>query len=124
MQSNIAGAVLCILEPANSHNASFRANANLVVENLQLTLSPDKYADAVSKQLVKKYKTASTVICSTNDGRTLHQNRFTDNAGFTIKQNYFVKNKKMYILTFTYPPDAGEALIYTGDKIINCFSIK
>jgi hypothetical protein len=122
-QRNIIGADVCLLAPLDDVNAPFRENVNVVIEQLNESIRHDRYASLIQSKLANKYKTTAARRLIAN-GKEFSQNVFSDNADFILIQNYFAKDKKMYILTFTHPKNARQDVINTGVLIINSFSIK
>jgi hypothetical protein len=122
-QENISGAVFCILSGLTSAGDLFRENVNLVTERLTKDINLDKYASLSLKKIDSKYKVKEKKKYIAG-GQEYYHIRFVGDDRLQIEQNYFVKNKKAYILTFTYEPQESERIKNEGDKIIRSFRFK
>jgi hypothetical protein len=122
-RENMNGAVFCILSGLTSAGDLFRENVNLVTERLTKDINLDKYTSLSLKKIDGKYKVKEKKKYIAG-GQEYYHVRFAGNDRLQIEQNYFVKDKKAYILTFTYESQESGKIKNEGDKIIGSFGFK
>ena len=123
VHKDFEGTDFCILSLPVSPDDLFRENVNLVIEEIGKEVSIDKYAALSLKNLRKKYDVTDEKKYSV-DGQEFYHLILKGKDNIYLKQNYLIKGKKVYILTFAYESDEKEALKHEGDKIMVSFKIK
>ncbi|MDR2917193.1 MAG: hypothetical protein LBV74_20555 [Tannerella sp.] len=117
------GTVFCILSTPSSPVDTFRENVNLVIEELTKEITLDRYAALSLKNIGNKYKVTDERKYAAN-GQEYYYLKLKERDGIFLEQNYFIKGKRAYILTFTYEPQEQESVKTDGDKIMKSFRLK
>lgn len=123
VRSDIPGALFCLLSEQTLPDDLFRDNVNLVVEPLAKAISVDKYVSLAVRKIGDKYKVPAGKKYVVGGQEYIH----LDLAGedhLQVSMNIFMKDKKAYVLTFTYESKAPEKIRSEGDKIIKSFGFK
>ena len=123
IQKDLDGVVFCLLSAPASSTDLFRENVNLVIEELTKEVTLDKYAFLSLKNVRNKYRIADERKYSM-DGQEYYHLILKEKDHLYLEQNYFIKGKKAYILTFAYEPGEKEEIKTEGDKIMKSFRIK
>lgn len=123
VREDLEGVVFYLLSAQMSPSDSFRENVNLVVEELTAPVSLDKYASLSLRGIKGKYKIADEKKYIV-DGQKYYYLMLKEKENLYLEQHYFIKDKKAYILTFTYEPKEQEQIRAEGDKIMKSFRIK
>ena len=117
------------LQKENGIN-DFRENINLVSQDLNgQTISLDEFARITEKQF--KAMANDLKIYESKKMKLGNKEYYIDIYGMTqgvyklkLEQYYFIKNNKVYILTFTTKIDTFDTFKNIGEEIMNSFVIK
>jgi len=123
IREDLDGVVFCLLSAPVSSSDSFRENVNLVIEELTMEVSLDKYAALSLRGIKGKYKVADEKKYIV-DGQEYYHLILKEKDNLCLEQNYFIKGKKAYILTFIYDPQELKEIRTEGDKILKSFRFK
>ena len=102
-QKGPEGIAFCILSTPASPTDTFRENVNLVIEELTKEITLDRYAALSLKNIGNKYKVTDEKKYVVN-GQEYYSLKLKGRDGLFLEQNYFIKGKRVYILTFSYEP--------------------
>jgi len=122
LQSNVAGVEFVLLSKKSSPQDRFRENINLTIEPLADELTLDNYAALTAKRLGDKYKIRERKKFSA-DGQEFFRAIFDAPDNLRIAQNYYIKGRTAYILTFTFDPNEKAEILDKGNKIVIFFRI-
>lgn len=117
------GTEFCLLSKPTSDNDTFRDNVNLIIENLLEEINSDKYVSLALKNIGKKYKSVSKKKYTTN-GQDYFLVILHGDDGLILNQCYRIKNKKAYILTFTYEEKSPTEIKSAGENILISFTLR
>lgn len=125
---NAGGAIIAVLSPRENPTDTFLENSNVVTEDTKIaTITPDQYYTAAIGKLasIPNFKELKKTAVTVN-GRQGVCIEATHNAGgidAMMKQCYFNKNAKVYVLTHTGLKNSFEKYRPQFDQITNSFKV-
>ena len=123
LRKDVPDALFCLLSGQSSPEDLFRDNVNLVMESLPEEMTTDRYVGLSIKKMGNKYKVTEEKKYVIN-GQEYYHLDLTGDDNLCLNMNVFMKNKRAYILTFTYESKESGKIKNEGDKIIKSFRIK
>ncbi len=123
------GTQFFLFSPVESANSTFRANVNLIIQDLSgLKLSLEQYA-SLSEDQIKNLITDSAILESKNLGGEpeIHRLIYTGRQGvhdLKFYQHYFIVKDKAYVLTFTSQEERFEYYSKVAEEILTSFSLE
>ncbi len=128
--TGVIGASFILFFNQTSPEDAFRENINLMIQDLSgYDISFDDYV-GISESQVATMITDSNLIESSRlekDGAEYHKMVYTGKQGvFDLKfEQYFtIRNKKVYVLTFTAETDQFDSYKNVAEKILDSFKLK
>lgn len=123
LHENFAGSELCLLSPLSSSGDLFRENVSIVTDRLVRTISLEKYAAIAIRTVGVEYKAEAVAEkkCIL-DGQLFYSVSFRSDDGW-FRQHYYIREKKVYIVTFWYQPDESDKIKTDGLDIIHSFRL-
>ena len=115
-----------ILFSALTSNDEFRENINLVIQDLgEQKMTMPEFVK-LSESQIKAYTSNGKVIESKGDNfsHSIVFSGFVANNDLKFKQLYFLKNNKIYVITFTALENSYDSYLKTGNEILYSFKLK
>jgi hypothetical protein len=123
VRKDVSGALFCLLSGQTSPEDSIRDNVNLVVEPLAKAISIDRYVALAIHKISDKYKVLEEKKYLI-DGQEYFHLGLTGKDRLHLSLNIFMKDRKVFVLTFTYESKGSAKIKSEGDKIIKSFKLK
>jgi len=124
------GTTFVLFAPPETNNQLFRANINLMVEDLNnMKIDLDEYVQASESQ-IKSLITNSKILNSKSDksnNEKFHKLEFTADQGeyhLWFEQQYRIKNNKAYVLTLTCEDSTYKQYKDIGEAVLSTFILK
>jgi hypothetical protein len=124
------GTSFLILSKLTSTGDKFRENVNLLIQDLSgKNITLDKYVEISEgqvKSMIKNGKILESKRLNSNK-HEFHKMIYTGEQGmysFKFEQYYWIKDNKVYILTFTCELNQFDSFKETGERILNSFKFK
>lgn len=129
-EEGVMGTAFFLFSPLESTNDNFRENVNLIIQDLSgQNIGLDKYVKVSEEQLKTMITNADLLeskrIKTAND--EYHYIAFTGDQGiYKLKfiQQYWIKNQKAYVLTFSCENNKFKDYKKIGDEILQSFKLK
>lgn len=128
-ESGKMGTSFILFSPVESTSDKFRANVNLLIQDIPDSINLDVYTEISLEQINVQLPNAHIIenIRINSDADEQHMLIYSgDQNGFQLQfeQYFWVINTKAYVLTFTCEKNKFEEFRETGEGILNSFKLK
>jgi hypothetical protein len=126
-ESGKNGMIFILFTEKSNSTDNFAENINLMIQDLsQLDINLDKYVQISEKQITDRGKLFESKRIKKNgtEYQRLIYELYVNKFDLKFLQYYFVKNKKVYLLTFSCKKEEFEKYLKNIETVMKSFTLK
>jgi hypothetical protein len=121
------GGLIAFLSPKDGPNDNFQENVNVLIQDLSdhpMTL--DQYTELTRNQITQNYGDSAIIsmqpatVAGQNAEVAIYNFKYQSRA-LKVKQYWFVKTQKAFVVTYTAVPDQFTRYDSTATRVMNSF---